>query len=122
MEKKNEVEFTAEAVNFPEVKNVGTTTIGEQITAEINAEVEAEVDAEATEEGINAQDLLTLAESMDLTDEQKREIFIENLKKSVQRQKPTTRLGSKVLKTSGTYKKERERKNKEQRASRKINR
>jgi len=143
MEEKNEVEFTPEAVNFPEVKNVGTTTISDEITAEIEAEVAAETEAE----GISAEELLDLAETMDLTDEQKREIFIEQLKQSKIRFRPTKH-GVKITETSvksqfgdfrkhrtaeiqtnvtvnqfgADYKKTRQRKNKEQRASRKANR
>ena len=119
MEEKNEVEFTPEAVNFPEVKNVGTTTIGDEITAEIEAEVAAETEAE----GISAEELLNLAETMDLTDEQKREIFIEQLKESKVHFRNTIHVGNKTItKFSPAYKKVRQRKNKEQRASRKANR
>jgi len=115
MDQKNEIELTAESITFPEVKNIETSTITEEVTVD---EAITETDKATT-----GNDLLNLVENMyDLTDEQKKEILIENLKKSVLRKEPTTRLGSKVLKNTTTYRLKRERKNKEKRKSRKANR
>lgn len=105
--------------NKMEEKNEVEAMPVDEITAEINAEVAAETEAE----GISAEELLNLAETMDLTDEQKREIFIEQLKESKVHFRNTIHVGNKTItKFSPAYKKVRQRKNKEQRASRKANR
>jgi hypothetical protein len=129
--------------NKMEEKNEVEAMPVDEITAEINAEVAAETEAE----GISAEELLDLAETMDLTDEQKKEIFIQQLKESKIKFRPTKH-GVKITETSVKsqfgdfrkhrtaeiqtnvtvnqfgvdYKKTRQRKNKEQRASRKANR
>ena len=111
----------------------------DEIAAEMNAE---EV---TTEEVTTGEELLNLAETEDLTDEQKREIFIEQLKESKIHFRPLknavkttviqstnslgwkTKIKSRETLTNVTvnqfgaeYKAKRQRKNKAQRKSRKL--
>jgi hypothetical protein len=90
----------------------------DEITAEMNAEVETE---EVTEEVTTGEDLLNLAETEDLTDEQKREIFIEQLKESKIHFRNVVHDGKVTTSKFGAgYRKTRQNKNKAQRKARKA--
>jgi hypothetical protein len=87
----------------------------DEIAAEMNAE---EV---TTEEVTTGEELLNLAESEDLTDEQKREIFIEQLKESKIHFRNVVHDGNKTTSKFGAdYRKKRQNKNKAQRKARKL--
>lgn len=110
LEKFEEIEFTKESVTFPEVKNVGTTSIGDELNKE-----------DELEEVTTGEELLNLAESEDLTDEQKKEIFIEQLKESKIHFRNVVHDGNKTTSKFGAdYRKKRQNKNKAQRKSRKL--
>ena len=108
-EKERGVIFTPEVVEegrideFPEQK-----TIAEEIQAEVEAEVAEEMQLES--ELIPADE-----ESKELSEEEKRQRFIQAVKESHLRYKPKKHFGV-------AYKAERKRKNKAQRKSRKLNR
>jgi uncharacterized membrane protein YgaE (UPF0421/DUF939 family) len=108
-EKERGVIFTPEPVEegrideFPEPK-----TITEEIQAEVEAEVAEEMQLES--ELVPADE-----ESKELSEEEKRQKFIQAVKESHLRYKPKKHFGV-------AYKAERKRKNKAQRKSRKLNR
>jgi hypothetical protein len=88
----------------------------DEIAAEVNAEEEIN-----TEEVTSGEELLNLAETEDLTDEQKREIFIEQLKESKIHFRNVTHDGNVTTSKFGAgYRKTRQNKNKAQRRARKL--
>lgn len=103
MKEKDEIMFN-DAV-LPEIKNTQNTNVADNITPE---------------------QLLEMGERNDLMNEKNKEEFIENLKdyiKSKNNFTPIKRSGSVTINKFGSaFKKERQRKNKEQRKSRKVNR
>lgn len=137
-----EVELTVnDIIEHLKMSKEKQSEVVDEIAAEINAE---EV---TTEEVTTGEELLNLAESEDLTDEQKKEIYIEQLKESKVHYQPTknkkitlaeniviNKLGFKhkertttiltnetVSKFGADYRKKRQTKNKAARKSRRAN-
>jgi hypothetical protein len=106
-------EITAENLTLPYAKNVSATSIGDELNKE------DELDEEVT----TGEELLDLAETEDLTDEQKKEIFIEQLKESKIHFRNVVHDGNKTTSKFGAdYRKKRQNKNKAQRKARKVSR
>jgi hypothetical protein len=103
-EKTNDIEFTSESIELPNVKEVEQTTLSEEISSE-------------------DETLITEEEPKELTEEEKHELFIKQLKESKIRFKPIKQDGNITTNQFPTsYKKKRQKKNKAQKASRRNSR
>lgn len=106
--------------NLPEVKNFSPKSITEEINAEIQEELKSEI--------INDEQISE--EPTELTDEEKRELLIKQIKESKKKFKPIKHpemngipITNLTVNKYGTkFKKERKRKNKQAKKSRRTNR
>jgi thiamine phosphate synthase YjbQ (UPF0047 family) len=108
-----------------DIKSIKSPEELEQITKEIEAEVQEELKNEGAVEGATegATEGAVEEEEKELTEEEKRELFIKALKDSKIRFKNVKHDGNITTVKFGTdYRKKRQRKNRMQKASRKANR
>jgi hypothetical protein len=109
-----------ESTQLPLVENLTPKSIIEEIEAEVQEELKNEGATEGTVEGAVEG---AVEEEKELTEEEKREIFIKALKESKIRFRNVKHDGNiTTVKFGAEYRKKRQRKNRMQKASRKANR